>query len=126
MTVKQAVVQSIAVTPVNPSILSISSTVFKATGTYSDGTVADISNSVTWSSSQPGIATIAAGGAAATLAQGTTLIAATLDGTIGATNLKVTGGNLTGNRRRSGRHQAGQWNFRAHDRHRDFQQWLIP
>jgi hypothetical protein len=96
VTVKQAVVKSIAVTPVNPSILSISSTVFKATGTYSDGTVADISSLVTWSSSQPGFATIADGGAAATLAQGTTLIAATLDGTIGATNLKVTGGNLTG------------------------------
>ena len=96
VTVKQAVVQSIAVTPANPSILSISSTVFKATGTYSDGTIADISNSVTWSSSQPGFATIAAGGAATTLAQGATLIAATLDGAIGATNLKVTGGNLTG------------------------------
>ena len=53
VTVKQAVVRSIAVTPANPSILSISSTVFKATGTYSDGTIADISNSVTWSSSSP-------------------------------------------------------------------------
>lgn len=96
LNVTAAIVQSIAVTPVNPSILSLSSTVFKATGTYSDGTTADISSLATWSSSQTGVATIAAGGAATTLAQGAALIGAALDGVVGATNLKVTGGNLTG------------------------------
>lgn len=96
LTVTEVVLQSIAVAPANPSILSLSTGKFTATGTYSDGTTADITGQATWSSSQPGFATIAAGGAATTVAPGTTSISATLNGVTGATNLKVTGGSLTG------------------------------
>jgi hypothetical protein len=69
---------------------------FKATGNYSDGTTADISTQVAWSSSRPDFASISSGGAAKAILQGTSSISATLSGVVGTSNLKVTGGNLTG------------------------------
>ncbi len=97
LTVTEPVLQTITVLPANPSVLSLSSTdSFTATGHFSDGTTPDITSQVTWSSSNPAVATIATtGGAATTLSQGTTSINATLNGVSGASNLKVTGGNLT-------------------------------
>lgn len=97
MTATDPVVISIAVTPANPSVLSLSTKQFKATGTYSDNSTADItSNSkVAWSSSNTAYATIkSSGGVATTLAQGSTTITATLDNNSGSTALTVTGGNL--------------------------------
>lgn len=99
MTVTVPMLQSITVTPPNPSILTLSSVGFKATGNYSDGSTPDITSLVTWSSSNTGIATIIASGGTATattLAQGNTTISATLGSISGTTSLKVTGGNLTG------------------------------
>ncbi len=96
LTVIEPVLQSITVSPPNPSVLSVSTGSFKAIGHYSDGTTPDITGLVTWNSSQSRIATITAGGALTTLAQGTSSINATLDGVSGTTDLKVTGGNLTG------------------------------
>ncbi|MBW4056416.1 MAG: hypothetical protein HIU83_13640 [Proteobacteria bacterium] len=97
LTVTEPVLQSITVLPANPSVLSLSSTdSFTATGHFSDGTTPDITSQVTWSSSNPAVATIATtGGAATTLSQGTASINATLNDVSGASNLKVTGGNLT-------------------------------
>ena len=95
LTVTEVVLQSIAVSTANPSILSLSSASFKAIGYYSDGTTGDITSLAAWTSSRPDIATIAASGAATTLLQGTTSISATLGGISGTANLKVTGGNLT-------------------------------
>ena len=51
---------------------------FKATGTISDGTVEDITSQVTWTSSNPTIATISATGLATGIAPGKTSITATL------------------------------------------------
>jgi hypothetical protein len=96
LTVTVPVLQSITVTPANPSLLTLSSTSFKATGNFSDGTNADLTSQVAWSSSQSGFASIASGGTATTLTQGTTTISATLGGISGTTTLRVTGGNLTG------------------------------
>jgi hypothetical protein len=93
--VTKAVVTSILLSPANPSLLSVSTGSFKATGNYSDATSADISKLATWSSSSSGVATIS-GGAAKTLTQGSTTISAALDGVSASTALKVTGGNLTG------------------------------
>jgi len=96
LTVTAPALQSIAVSTTNSSVLSLSSATFKATGSYSDGSTADITALATWSSSSTGVATIATGGAAKTLSQGTTTISASLDGISGTSSLKVTGGNLTG------------------------------
>jgi hypothetical protein len=96
LTVTVPVLQSITVSPANPSILSLSTGSFKSTGTYSDGSTADITSLAAWSSSSSVIATISTGGAAKTVSQGTTTISATLAGVSGTSTLKVTGGNLTG------------------------------
>jgi hypothetical protein len=94
LTVTAAALQSIVVTPANPSFLTVSNGSFAATGHYSDGTTLDITSQVSWTSSAPANATIAADGTATNLKQGTTSIGATLAGVSGATTLKVTGGDL--------------------------------
>jgi len=96
VTVTEPVLQSISVSPGSPSILTLSAKSFTATGTYSDGTTLDITALVTWNSSNTAIATIAGDGTLTALTQGTTTIGATLGGISGTTNLKTTGGNLTG------------------------------
>lgn len=103
MTVTVPVLQSITVSPVNPllspvnpTILSQSVNSFKAMGHYSDGSAADITAKAAWTSSQPGIAAITTGSRVKTLVPGSTLISAGLLGVSGTSNLKVTGGNLTG------------------------------
>jgi hypothetical protein len=96
LTVKEPVLQSITVTPVNPSLLSLSSGIFKVTGNYSDGSTPDITSQASLSSSNTAIATIDGSGAVTTLLQGTTTISASMNGVTGTSNLRVTGGNLTG------------------------------
>jgi len=96
LTVTEPVLQSITVTPANPSILTLSTGNFKAVGNYSDGSKPDITSQTTWSSSNTTIATIDGSGTVSTLLQGTTTITASLNGVPGTSNLRVTGGNLTG------------------------------
>lgn len=96
MTVTVPVVQSIAVSPVNPTLLSLSTQSFTATGTYSDGSTADITSGLTWSSSDTTVATInSSGGLATTLAQGSATISAALGNISGTAAITVTGGNLS-------------------------------
>ncbi len=91
LNVTPAILQSIVVTPINSSIAGLSKTVtFAAAGTYSDGTIVDVTGSAVWASSLMGIATISAGGTATTVAAGTTSISATLGSISGKTNLTVT------------------------------------
>jgi len=58
LTVTGAVLQSIVVTPRNPSILKGSTQQFTATGTFSDGSAQDVTGFVTWVSSDPTIASV--------------------------------------------------------------------
>ena len=85
-----ATLQSIAVTPSNPSIAAAATKQFSATGTYSDGTSQDITASLTWTSSNTGIATVSASGLATGVAAGTTTITATSGTISGSTSLTVT------------------------------------
>jgi uncharacterized protein YjdB len=72
---------SIVVTPASPASLAVGSALqFTATGTYSDGSTANISSQVTWSSDTTTAATIASYGLATSVAAGTANITATLDG----------------------------------------------
>jgi trimeric autotransporter adhesin len=72
---------SIALTPAVPNNLMVGATQhFTATGTYSDGSLMDITSQVTWSSSTTNIATIAAGGVATGVKSGSDKITATLAG----------------------------------------------
>src|SRR5208283_3424992 len=79
LTVTAAALQSISVTPANPSITVGETQQFVATGTYSDTSTQNITTSVTWASATTSVATIGAStGLAAGATVGTSQITATL------------------------------------------------
>jgi hypothetical protein len=80
---------SIAVTPANGMVAAGSSLQFDAIGTYSNGSKQDLTVSVTWNSSTPGVATITAGGLATGVTPGNSSISATMSSITGSTSLTV-------------------------------------
>ena len=76
MQVTPAVLGSLAVDPVLASVPAGATQQFRATGTYTDGSTADLTSSVTWSSSDPGLATVDANGLATGVGVGTATISA--------------------------------------------------
>jgi uncharacterized protein YjdB len=91
LNVAAPVLESITVTPANPSIAKGNAEQFTATGTYSSGAPQDLTSSVMWSSSSTSVATINSSGLAATAANtGPTTITATLGQISGAATLTVT------------------------------------
>jgi trimeric autotransporter adhesin len=89
LSVSNATLVSIAVTPATPSLVLSESLGFTATGTFSDGTTQDITNSVAWKSSDLTVATISASGVASSASVGTTTITATMNSVSGSTTLTV-------------------------------------
>jgi len=85
LTVSGAVLASLAVTPTNTALPRGLFRQFQATGTYTDQSVHDLTDAVTWSSSAPAHATIgnapASAGLAMGVAVGSTQITATAPGT---------------------------------------------
>jgi hypothetical protein len=90
LTVTAAALVSIAVTPANPSVAKGLTEQFTATGTFSDNTTANLTSSVTWTSSNTTAATISTAGLASTLATGSSTITATDGSVFGTTTLTVT------------------------------------
>ena len=86
---------SISVTPANTSISVNGTQQFTATGLYSDGSTANVTPSVTWASSNSGVATVAASGIGTGVSVGSTSITATMGGVSGSTALTVTALMLT-------------------------------
>lgn len=80
---------SIILSPLNPSIEVGSTQQFTAIGNYSDGSASDITATVTWTSSNPTVATINNTGLATGLSSGVTTITATFGGVSAATVLTV-------------------------------------
>ena len=89
LTVGPAALASISVTPRNPQVPKGTPQPFTATGFYTNGTTAPITNTVTWSSSDMTKATINNTGLASTLAQGSTTISAILSGKTDSTTLTI-------------------------------------
>ncbi|HEY2900159.1 MAG TPA: Ig-like domain-containing protein, partial [Polyangia bacterium] len=93
-----ATLTSIAVTPANPSIAKGSKQQFVATGTYSDKTTKDLSQTVTWASETAATATISSAvgskGVATGVATGTSVITATSGSVSGKTTLTVSSAAL--------------------------------
>lgn len=79
----------ITVTPATATLPKGTSQQFTATGTYSDGSTADVTGAVTWSSSKPKVAIITASGDLSALKGGTTTVTATDGPTSGSTTVKV-------------------------------------
>ncbi|PKA17174.1 beta strand repeat-containing protein [Leptospira haakeii] len=98
LTVSSAALVSIAVTPTNKSLALGKNQQYIATGTYTDNSNQDITNSVTWNSSDTAVATISntAGskGFLSTEDMGTSTITATLNSIGGNTNVTVTAAAL--------------------------------
>jgi streptogramin lyase len=92
ITVTQAAVtlQSITVTPLNPSIVVGTAQQFAATGTYTDGSTQSLTGQVTWESTLTPVATITGAGKAAGVKVGASSIRATLGSVSGSTTLTVT------------------------------------
>ena len=80
---------SIAVTPANPTIQTGGTQQFTATGTYSDNSTQNITSQVTWASSNTAVTTINASGLATGVATGTSTISATQGSISGTTTLTV-------------------------------------
>ena len=87
--VGDATLTSLAVTPAGQSIEDGETQQYHATGTFSDGSSRDVDD-VDWTSSEPAIANITAGGLARGAEPGTTTITATKGAIHGETSLTVT------------------------------------
>ena len=99
LTITAALLQSIVVTPANPTLSMGSTLPFTATGTYSDSHTQNLTNSALWASSNSSTASISnvAGsqGVATGLKQGNTTISATVGSFSGSTPLFVQGPLIT-------------------------------
>ena len=89
LTVSNATLSSIAITPVTPNVALGSTQQFTATGTFSDSSTQDVTLNTHWSSSAASVATISNGpgpaGLATTVGTGSTVIGATNAGIVAPT-----------------------------------------
>lgn len=95
LTITAPTIVSIAVTPVGQTLGIGISQQYTATATYSDGSSADLSNGVTWSSSANSVATVSSSGVITTVAAGTANITATLGSLTDSSTLTVVAAHLT-------------------------------
>jgi hypothetical protein len=78
ITVNAKTLLGISVAPGTASLALAISQQYWATGAYNDGSSADVTKTVVWSSSSPSVASVASNGTVITLAQGNTNISASL------------------------------------------------
>jgi hypothetical protein len=95
LTITNAVLVSIAVTPVNPSIPLGTLQQFTAIGTFSDSTTQDITNTVAWTSSNTNVASITISGVATARNLGATTIAATSGAVSGSSSATVDASDIS-------------------------------
>jgi trimeric autotransporter adhesin len=89
LTVSNATIQTITVTPAMPTIALGGLQQFAASGMFSDGSTEDITSVVTWSSSTPTVAVVNQNGVASSATHGQTTINATFKSVTGSTVLSV-------------------------------------
>ncbi len=90
LNVGQPVLVSIAITPANASFALGTTQQFLATGTYSDGSTLDLTNSAAWSTANGAIATVNGQGLASSVGIGNNTVTATSGLISGSTTLAVT------------------------------------
>jgi len=94
LTVSPAVLVSVAVTPGTASIISGNTQQFTAIGTYSNGSVQNLTASATWTSLAAGVASVNPAGLATGLAAGAAAISASVGGLTGSASLSVAAPSL--------------------------------
>ena len=87
--VNNPVLATIAVSPSSATSTAGVPVQFTASGTYTDGTAANITNSVSWLSSNSSVATVSSAGLATPVGAGTATITATSGSVSGTANLTV-------------------------------------
>lgn len=87
---RQVRLTSISIAPASVTVPKGIARQFTATGSYSDGSIADLTSTATWASSELAVATVGATGRAATIGVGTASITATVGSVSGAGTLTVT------------------------------------
>jgi trimeric autotransporter adhesin len=90
----EPVLKSIQVAPSAPSVAAGLTQQMTATAKYSDGSSQDVTKTVTWSSSNNGVATVSSTGLATGKAAGSTTITATVSGVSGSTSLTVSAAQI--------------------------------
>lgn len=99
ITVQNAPLTGVAVSPTTPSITNGTTQQFYATGIYADNSIQDLTNSVTWSSSDQTKATISNAngtqGLATGITAGASTITAAINGLSNSTTLTVTAATLS-------------------------------
>src|SRR5205823_2292337 len=80
LTVTAATLQSITVSAANASLANGTTTQFTATGTFTDGSTQNLTNSVTWTSSNAPVATVSVSGLLTAVSIGSANITATQSG----------------------------------------------
>jgi hypothetical protein len=95
LTVTTPSIASIAVTPVGLTLAIGINQQYVATVTYTDGTSADLSSGVTWTSSSTSVATVNNSGLVTTVAPGQTTITASIAGQSDTSTLTVVPAHLT-------------------------------
>ncbi len=95
LTVSHGTLTSITVTPATSTIPLGVAQQFTAVGAFNDGTSQDITNTVTWTSSQPALVSITVSGAATARSTGTVTIIATSGAVSGSTtSVTVSAANI--------------------------------
>lgn len=94
VTVTDAVLTAIDVTPAAPSVPLGLTRQLTATGRFSDNTTQDLTSQATWTSGTPATATVSTAGLVSTLALGTSEISAAFSGVTGATTVTVSAAEL--------------------------------
>ena len=94
VTVGNATLTSIAITPSDPTLALGQTVQMTATGTYSDNSTVNLTSQVQWTSSAPAFATISSTGFVTSVAPGASTITATLNGTSNHTVVLVTSATL--------------------------------
>jgi hypothetical protein len=90
LTVDPAILETIMVSPANPSVVQGQTEQFTALGMYSDNSTQDLTTQVTWASANTAVATITTTGVASGVAAGQSTISASLAGLSGSSQLTVT------------------------------------
>ena len=89
LTISAPLLVSISINPLNSSLSIGLTQQYTAIGTYTDGTNSDITANVTWSTSQPILATINNSGLLSGLNLGLVSITAEINGISATTNLSL-------------------------------------
>lgn len=95
LTVSEATITSIAVTPGAPAVAKGTTQQFTATATLTDGTIQPVTDTATWSSGDEGVATIDEDGLATTEEPGQSVVTATVGSVSGSATLTVTNATVT-------------------------------